>query len=119
MSTADIFSMDYSAMDNLAKEVTTMNKEFQDMITNLATLVDSLDGQWQGKAQVEFAVAYSKLKPELDTISEVLQNYATEINNAVVNEQDMECINKALANKLHDQFKIKAVPINKITDPTF
>ena len=57
MSTANIdnFSMDYSAMGNLAKEVKAMNKDFQDMITNLATLVDSLDGQWQGKAQVEFA----------------------------------------------------------------
>ena len=98
MSTADIFSMDYSAMGNLAKEVTTMNKDFRDMITNLATLVDSLDGQWQGKAQVEFATAYSKLKPKLDTISEVLQNYATEINNAACSEQDVESLNKTLFN---------------------
>ena len=98
MSTANIdnFSMDYSAMGNLAKEVTAMNKDFQDMITNLATLVDSLDGQWQGKAQVEFAAAYSKLKPKLDTISEVLQNYATEINNAASSEQDVESLNKTL-----------------------
>ena len=100
MSTADIFSMDYSAMGNLAKEVTTMNKDFRDMITNLATLVDSLDGQWQGKAQVEFATAYSKLKPKLDTISEVLQNYATEINNAATSEQDLESSNKTLFNPI-------------------
>ena len=100
MSTANIdnFSMDYSAMGNLAKEVKAMNKDFQDMITNLATLVDSLDGQWQGKAQVEFAAAYSKLKPKLDTISEVLQNYATEINNAASSEQDVESLNKTLFN---------------------
>lgn len=100
MSTANIdnFSMDYSAMGNLAKEVTAMNKDFQDMITNLATLVDSLDGQWQGKAQVEFAAAYSKLKPKLDTISEVLQNYATEIKNAASSEQDVESLNKTLFN---------------------
>ena len=100
MSTANIdnFSMDYSAMDNLAKEVKAMNKDFQDMITNLATLVDSLDGQWQGKAQVEFAAAYSNLKPKLDTISEVLQNYATEINNATSSEQDVESLNKTLFN---------------------
>ena len=100
MSTANIdnFSMDYSAMGNLAKEVTAMNEDFRDMITNLATLVDSLDGQWQGKAQVEFAAAYSKLKPKLDTISEVLQNYATEINNAATGEQDLESLNKTLFN---------------------
>ena len=88
--------MDYSAMGNLAKEVTAMNKDFQDMITNLATLVDSLDGQWQGKAQVEFAAAYSKLKPKLDTISDMLQNYATEINNASANEQELEAVSKTL-----------------------
>ena len=100
MSTANIdkFSMDYSAMGNLAKEVTAMNKDFQDMIEGLATLVESLDGQWQGKAQVEFAAAYSKLKPKLDTISEVLQNYATEINNAASSEQDVESLNKTLFN---------------------
>ena len=100
MSTANIdnFSMDYSAMGNLAKEVTAMNKDFQDMITNLATLVDSLDGQWQGNAQVEFAVAYSKLKPKLETISEVLQNYATEINSTATSEQDVESLNKSLFN---------------------
>ena len=100
MSTANIdnFSMDYSAMGNLAKEVTVMNKEFQDMITNLATLVESLDGQWQGKAQIEFAAAYSKLKPKLETISEVLQNYATEINSAATSEQDLESLNKTLFN---------------------
>lgn len=96
MSTADIFSMDYSAMGELAKAVTAMNQDFQEMITDLDTLVESLDGQWQGKAQVEFAAAYSKLKPKLDTISEVLQNYATEINNATASEQDLESSNKAL-----------------------
>lgn len=107
MSTANIdnFSMDYSAMGNLAKEVTAMNKDFQDMITNLATLVESMDGQWQGKAQVEFAAAYSKLKPKLDTISEVLQNYATEINNAASSEQDVESLNKILFNPIiHPSF---------------
>ena len=106
MSTANIdqFSMDYSAMGNLAKEVTVMNKEFQDMITNLATLVESLDGQWQGKAQVEFAAAYSKLKPKLDTISEVLQDYATEINNAVISEQDLESSNKTLYKPVYPPF---------------
>lgn len=119
MSKQNDFAMDYSALAELAKQVSNMQTDFTYLLKSLDDLVASLDGQWQGKAQVEFAVAYSKLKPELDTISEVLQNYATEINNAVVNEQDMECINKALANKLHDQFKIKAVPINKITDPTF
>jgi len=47
---------------------------------------------------VEFAAAYSKLKPKLDTISEVLQNYATEINNAANSEQDVESLNKTLFN---------------------
>lgn len=102
MSTADIVSMDYSAMGNLAKEVTSMNQDFQEMINNLASLVESLDGQWQGKAQVEFAVAYSKLKPKLDTVSEVLQNYAIEINNAAAAEQDVEAFNKTLFNPINN-----------------
>ena len=96
MANIEDFSMDYSAMGNLAKEVTTMNDDFQKMIENLAKLVDSLDGQWQGHAQVEFAAAYSELKPKLDTISETLKNYATEINNAAFGEQDLESSNKKL-----------------------
>ncbi len=100
MSTTDITSMDYSAMSELAKEVRTMNDDFQEMIKNLDSLVESLDGQWQGKAQVEFATAYSKLKPKLQTISETLQNYATEIENATSNEKDLEDFNKKLFNPI-------------------
>lgn len=96
MSEKTDFSMEYTALKELAESVTEMNTDFQEMIKKLSTLVETLDGQWQGKAQVEFAAAYEKLAPKLETISEVLDKYAIEINNAVTGEQDVESSNKNL-----------------------
>lgn len=75
MSTADI-SMSYSSMSDLAKAVIDMQSDFETLRTNLDNLVNDLDGQWQGAAQVEFATAYSKLKPKLTTIHEALGKFA-------------------------------------------
>jgi WXG100 family type VII secretion target len=96
MSKQNDFAMDYDALSELAKQVGDMQTEFDQMLKSFDELVVSVDGQWQGKAQVEFAVAYSKLRPKLDAISTVLQNYATEINNAATNEQALESINERL-----------------------
>ena len=98
MSKQNDFAMDYEAMAELAKQVDVMQTDFVQMLDSLDDLVESVDGQWQGKAQVEFATAYSKLRPKLETIGEVLQNYATEINNAASSEQDVESLNKTLFN---------------------
>lgn len=98
MSMQNDFAMEYDAIAELAKQVNGMQTDFADMIKSLDELVTSVDSQWQGKAQVEFAVAYSKLRPKLDAISTVLQNYATEINNAATSEQDVESLNKTLFN---------------------
>lgn len=92
MKTAD-FLMDYSAMEALVTQVKAMQEDFDAMCANLDSLVNSLDGQWQGKAQVEFAASYSKLKPKLKSISAVLSNYSTEIANAASNESALEAFN--------------------------
>lgn len=89
MSTADI-SMDYSAMSSLASEVDGISADFSQMIKNFDSLVESLDGQWEGAAQKEFAVAYRKLKPKLDTIDNVLSKYSTAINQVVSGEESTE-----------------------------
>ena len=100
MSKQNEFAMDYDPMLELAKQVGDMQTDFAEMLSSLDSLMESVDGQWEGKAQVEFAVAYSKLRPKLKTISEVLANYATAINGAVTNEQDLESFNKTLYNPI-------------------
>ena len=92
----DIFSMEYSALTDLAIKISDMDQDFQNMLSDLDNLVDSLDGQWQGKAQVEFATAYNELRPKLSKIGEVLGNYAKEINNATCSEQNLESSNKSI-----------------------
>lgn len=89
MKTADI-SMDYGSMEALASQIETMQEDFETMCTNLDSLIEDLKGQWQGKAQIEFAAAYSKLKPKLKTINEVLSQYSVEILNAVGMESETE-----------------------------
>ena len=89
MSTADI-SMDYSAMLSLASEVDGISADFSQMIKNFDSLVESLDGQWEGAAQKDFAAAYGKLKPKLETIGDVLSKYSTAINKVASGEESTE-----------------------------
>ena len=96
MSKKNDFSMDYDALKKLAEEVCQMQEDFEKMRKQLGELADSLDGQWQGKAQAEFSSAYKKLQPKLTTISEVLSDYATEITNAANGEKELESFNKTL-----------------------
>lgn len=87
--TADI-SMTYSSLLQLATEIRNIQGEFDSMRTNLDSLVSSVDGQWQGKAQTEFAAAYSTLKSKLDSISTVLGQYATEISKVASCQEETE-----------------------------
>ena len=79
MKTVD-FSMDYSSMESLASDVVNMQTDFEKMCKSLESLVESLEGQWQGSAQKEFAIAYSKLKPQLGSISDVLKHFSERLN---------------------------------------
>ena len=98
------FAMDYEALYELAKQIHQMETDFAEMRKNLDTLVSSLDDQWQGKAQVEFATAYGKLQPKLNTISETLYNYATAISKAASGEQDLESFHTTLFNPIYPSF---------------
>lgn len=82
--------MNYSSMNDLARQVSALQQNFDTMRSELNSLVESLDGEWQGKAQKEFAAAYGKLKPKLETISEVLQQFSTEVLNATIQESELE-----------------------------
>lgn len=95
MSTAD-FSMSYSAMKQLISEITGLHETFETMCNNLDSLVNSLDGQWQGAAQKEFAAAYSKLRPKLKAIGEMLGKYPAAISNVSGQEAETEASNASL-----------------------
>ena len=82
--------MNYDSMEALADQVETMRTDFEDMCKNLDSLIEDLNGKWQGKAQIEFAAAYKKLRPKLETINEVLSQYSVEILNAVAKESEVE-----------------------------
>ena len=74
--------MDYAAMTNLANAVANLRTEIDEMSTDLDSLVNSLDGQWVGKAQVEFAASYKKLKPQIQEIGNTLEEFSKQVNSA-------------------------------------
>lgn len=78
MSTADI-AMSYGSIEKVSGEIKKMKAEFDEMCLNLNTLVQELNGQWQGNAQREFAVAYSKLQPKLKTIGSIMGDFSTAV----------------------------------------
>ena len=93
MATTD-FSMSFDSMESLANQIYTLHEEFEAMCANLNALVESTEGQWKGKAQVEFAISYEKLKPKLTTINKVLHQYYIEVSSALKNETAIETINR-------------------------
>ena len=87
-------------MTTLSKEANDLKTDFDTMVKNLNTLVNSLNGQWEGAAQKEFATAYSKLKPKLTTISKVLDTYSTAVKQVAVGEEKTESATTASINNL-------------------
>lgn len=86
---ADI-SMQYSGIEATVREICQMQTDFSDMLINLNSLMRSMDGIWEGKAQQEFALAYSKLKPKLVRIEELLGDYCTELTDLISRQQNLE-----------------------------
>lgn len=90
---ADI-SMQYSGIESAIREISQMDARFGDMITGVESLVGELEGAWEGKAQVEFALAYQNLKPRLDEIKVLLDDYSTVLSGMLENQQTLESISR-------------------------
>ena len=86
---ADV-SMTFHSLEDLSREIGNIQADFDNMRTGFDSLVQSLDGLWQGAAQKEFAVAYDKLKPKLATVSEVLSKYSEEISGAAKKQRTLD-----------------------------
>ena len=86
--------MDYDAMLQLADQIAQAQSEFDEMLADTNNLVKDLEGAWQGKAQMEFAVAYNGLSPKLQTINDVLKQYSSAIASAVEQVQSDEAVNE-------------------------
>lgn len=84
------FSMQYDSALGIAKAIDDKRLDFNGMCETLKSLVDSLDGQWEGKAQYEFQTAYKKLKSKLSVISKTMEAYSKEIRTTVQSEQETE-----------------------------
>jgi WXG100 family type VII secretion target len=89
MNMADLI-MEYDSISSFAKEILQTQVEFSRILADLDTMVGTTNDKWRGKAQVEFATAYSNLRPKLETISNVLKNYADAMSVAVANEKSLE-----------------------------
>lgn len=68
-------SVSYSAVAELAKDVSQLRQDFSDMRGSLSSLVSDMEKQWQGKAEKEFSTAYNTLKDKLNVIDEVMKHF--------------------------------------------
>lgn len=82
--------MGYNSVTGLAKEISSIQKDFDTMCSGLYALIESLDGQWEGAAQKEFMTAYKKLKPKLKNVSTTLERYTSSINNVFSSELEAD-----------------------------
>lgn len=90
MSVKNDISMNYSEMSKLSYNVQRKQQEYEKMLNNLDALVQELNNEWAGNAQVEFATAYSKLKPKLKAVSNVLSNYSKAITDVMSCQEELD-----------------------------
>lgn len=84
--------IDYSQMSSLADNVEKRQQEYEKMLNKLDSLAQQINSEWTGNAQVEFATAYSKLKPKLNVVSNVLSNYSKAVTDVIQFHEDMDKI---------------------------
>lgn len=81
---------EYGSLKGLAAEIRSIKQDFEEMCANLNTLVDSLDGEWQGKAQTEFSSSYLTLKDKLQAMSEALRNFSDAVELTALNTSEAD-----------------------------
>lgn len=86
---ADI-SMDYSAVEGFADEVSQMQLQLEEMLDSLEVLVNSKSGSWKGKAHQKFVSSYQSLEPKLRDICDGLDGYASQIRKAAADQADVD-----------------------------
>ena len=82
--------MNYDSLLGLSNEIAQAQGNFERLLADLDSVVNTMDGKWKGKAQVEFATAYNNLKPKLTGIGTVLGNYSSALSTAAANEEALE-----------------------------
>lgn len=85
-------AMCYASVEELAKQVKQSREQFDEMRKNLASLKNNLTGLWQGKSRSLFISSYEDLEIKLESISEVLGNYADEFALAVEQQKEEEFV---------------------------
>lgn len=67
-------------MKGKASEVRRIKTQYDEAMTNLNTLVLSLDEIWAGKGQESFTSRYNDIKPTLNAFSEMIEQYAGDLD---------------------------------------
>lgn len=86
---ADV-SMSYTAVENLADEVSQMQTQLEEILDSLDALVNSKTGKWKGRAHQKFVSSYQSLEPKLRDICKGLGGYASEIRKAASDQANTD-----------------------------
>ena len=81
---------DFLAMRSLASEVLQIQSDFITTCDNLDSLVESMDGSWQGAAQIEFASAYSSINKKLREMGSRLESFAKAVQSTASITEETE-----------------------------
>lgn len=82
--------MNYEAMKEASGKVKTHKENFDEMISGMTTIIESLNGQFEGVAKTEFENAFYTLKPNLTKLATLLGQYSVELDQAVVDASQQQ-----------------------------
>lgn len=78
---ADV-KMTYNAMEENATKVLQHKEDFDGMIQGMTNVIAALHGSWEGPAMVAFENAFEEVRPKLNNLSVLLDNFRKELEQA-------------------------------------
>lgn len=74
--------MDPDLMDQRANEYRAEGDNINAVITKLDSLLETLNGEWEGKSCEAFTTRFTELRPSFTNMEQLVRDIATSLNNA-------------------------------------
>lgn len=96
MATSEI-KVTSATLRNKKDTLKTYNNNLKSMVTELVSIHNNLDSQWDGPANDQFRTNFNQDKQLFDTFTSLIDKYITNLNNDIELYETKEATNKNIA----------------------
>lgn len=82
--------LDYEGMASASKKLIKESEDFDNCITNMRNVINSLPDIWAGKASVKYMEQFDDLEPSFKETKELIEKLAAQMDSIVKAMQDSD-----------------------------